>query len=345
MGPDEAIRRPTTFARLPIHPLSSRIRVAKLNLMTTPRFAGFTASEIEDRLLRPDRPELSTKIRAANERALDVLREARRRGHGTTSARDRRRILQRAEQVESLWEALAPTAWIGQEGRDFFGPAPPSPTRSRARDVLDEFQVYRAYPFYPEDVIALTADAAQVVRCERLLEEAAERGAALGWHRPRRVVWWGLPHRSAQVQNIWSEFVHFVAAKNRTAYSRQEPVDSDAIVRAVRSLVRPRWALPMADDLAAEPTALRLARRLLGCYETWRQASDAGFCVQDVGSLRDEQAVHRRAAGRPLRDFQNPFEPLVHVLVAGYVPIDITAEEMQIFFLRPSAHDLAEVES
>ncbi len=303
-------------------------------------FAGFTPEEIATKVLRPDRPGLQQALAAATTRGNALLREAAARGEDVRAAADRRRILQQDAEVEALWEALAPPPWVGDARRRFRGPTTLHVDRRRAAEGAEDR--IRDYPFYPEDVVGLVADVAAVQKCEDLLHEAAARAEALGWHPVPRVTWYALARRDAmpkrpELQNM--TFTSFVRAKVRS-YLALPGVDEEALVDTVMTRVRPPWSLPRRFTSKEADRALRPVWRILVGCETWRRASEAGYTVDHGPTMAELAAAHRRAAGLPLARFTNPFEPLVHALMTGYVPADLTREGAYVLFPRLQVNEM-----
>ncbi len=269
-------------------------------------------ADLRERLLNPPRPRLDECLERATEYAVVALRRAAEEGYRVERVAERRAALQRDDVIESVWETLAPPRWVGDDARAFAGPM--NTTRDR-RGKKEDWTRVRAFPFRVEDAVACASDPEGIESCEALADEARARASQLGWGTSRRrqnpaYVWWSVDPRYLHI--FPPIFLSNVFARAMAGVAGQA---SDFTHPAYDPYVVEIWQEVDLDRLSARDmpgSALREARRLLGVHAMWARASASGAEAKEV------------ARGRgALRSFRNPFEPLVQVLLRGYLVLDI----------------------
>ncbi len=288
-------------------------------------------SSIAQRLFCPDRPHLQAMLERGTQFGSAVVLDAKARGLPTATRSQRASILQSPAHVQELWEDLAPPPWVGHVRRTFRGPndlatvTRPSPPGSATWGATwaQDWDV----PCRAEDVIALTSDPAGVERCEALALEAGARGAQFGLGPVTRFSWWSVPDRCVTpLFNVlqWQTFLGWVIGTADADFDMSLPPSRQFVERAIgpsHLLHRGSPTLP-----------LRVARHTIQNAETWARFARRGGRVSPSAPPRTRALTSTHRA--PIDTFANPFMPLIHILLAGYVLADITDGVASLLFPR-----------
>ncbi len=278
--------------------------------------------DLNDRFFTPPRPGLEDAYVRATELGRDALREAKRDGLRLGTQTQRSAFLRRPEEVQRLWEALAPAAWVGDSERGFCSvwPGSDSPTDRST------------YPDLPEDVVALVADPAGVLRCESLARESVARARAVGWSATAGPpVWWSVP-RDHRRNLLLHRGQPWYDSKIFRFLFRKVPRLTDRAIREARTRFEPEWARSRRGRFEFLHAALMFGRMAVEGYAAWDTAARSG---RGIGlDPNDASARSAEVSGRPVRDFKNPFEPFVQALLIGYVIADSDAAATHLLFPR-----------
>ena len=267
------------------------------------------------RFFRPARPGLDEACARAAAHGLAVIADAERSAGAKLNVTQRRELLQRREEVASLWEALAPVGWGGGlEMSRFRGPRP-TPHR---RGGPERFQEVGEWPMRAEDVVALVADASAVDRCNLLMHEAAARMDAVGllrWGKPRVIEWCSVQPKYVYMAEAILNPGSF-SVRNRVGFVPSDGAASPQWTESagIQHAVAPRWSI---EGRSMTSSMLRAARYILSQHEGWVAAAAAG---RKAGWWTDDRDLRPSVVGTPLSRLKNPVAPLVQVLLEGYVP-------------------------
>lgn len=285
--------------------------------------------EVAANVFRPPRPDLDGVAAKAADVGAELVREEERRLRRKLRATERRRLLQRPEEVQRLWEALALEAWFADDGLVFRGPAI-VPTRQHRG--FESWERERSYPFRPEDVVALVGDREGVEAVRQLLAEASARLAALGYPRFKSVAWYSVSpsYRFHVAFGRW--LVTFLAGCAPPLPEAMEGVEGSArLIELAYDRVEAEANVGYRPlGLFEQP--LVEAKEAILMHEWWQMASASGALI--TANQTHGPVTSPRAVGRPLAEFKSPYEPLVHVLLRGYVVGDIDTAQARVMFPR-----------
>ncbi len=284
--------------------------------------------DLQGALFRPRRPRWQEAMARAGEFAQDTFARLQRRGHRLGSAASRRDLLALPGEVESLWESLAPVAWVGDPRRRFAGPSGSSP---RAADQED-WKSLQSFPWRPEDVVALCADVQAVERVELLAMEASARAARLGCARIEGVRWWSVPRSYAHYFDAGPDLMVDCSQMVLDGVGPRPP-DLASAMSALHQQVKPRGMI--VRDRGRVNSIVFYALRMVEGYLAWQFAALRGDTIRRVTNLfRRGGILNPDAMGSRVEEFQNPFEPLVHALLEGYVIAALDPRGARVLFPR-----------